>query len=48
MKELRSAIIRAHEQGKGVRDIANFRNITSVVVSRAIKILFVLDYIVLE
>ena len=37
MKELRPAIIRAHEQGKGVRDIANFLNITPMVVSRAIK-----------
>ena len=37
MKELRPAIIRAHEQGKGVRDIANFLNITPMMVKKAWK-----------
>ena len=37
MKELRPAIIRAHEQGKGMREIASFLNITPMMVSRAIK-----------
>ena len=37
MKELRPAIIRAHEQGKGVREIASFLNMTPMMVSRAIK-----------
>ena len=37
MKELRPAIIRAHEQGKRVREIASFLNITPMMVSCAIK-----------
>ena len=37
MKELRSAIIRAHEKGKGVREIARFFDIEPSTVSRTIK-----------
>ena len=36
-KDLRPAIIRAHEQGRGVREIAEFLSITPMMVSRAIK-----------
>jgi transposase len=36
-KELRPAIIRAREQGKGVRKISSFLNITPMMVSLAIK-----------
>ena len=36
-KDLRPAIIRAHEKGKGVREIARFLNISPATVSRAIK-----------
>ena len=37
MKELRPAIIRAHEKGKGVREIARFLDIEPSTVSRTIK-----------
>jgi IS30 family transposase len=37
MKDLRPAIIRAHEKGKGVREIARFLDIEPSTVSRAIK-----------
>ena len=37
MKELRPAIFRAHEQGKGVREIASFLNITPMMVKKAWK-----------
>lgn len=37
MSELRPAIIRAHEQGRGVREIARFLNIEPMTVSRTIK-----------
>ena len=37
MKDLRPAIIRAHEKGKGVREIARFLDIQPMTVSRAIK-----------
>ena len=37
MNELRPAIIRAHENGKGVREIARFLDIEPSTVSRTIK-----------
>ena len=37
MKELRPAIIRVHEKGKGVREIARFLDIELSAVSRTIK-----------
>ena len=37
MKGLRPAIIRAHEKGKGVREIARFLDIEPSTVSRTIK-----------
>ena len=37
MKDLRPAIIRAHEKGKGVREIARFLDIEPSTVSLAIK-----------
>jgi len=37
MKELRPAIIRAHEKGKGVREIVRFLDIEPSTVSRTIK-----------
>jgi DNA-binding MarR family transcriptional regulator len=37
MNELRAAIIRAHENGKGVREIARFLDIEPSIVSRTIK-----------
>ena len=36
-KDLRPAIIRAHEKGKAVREIARFLDISPATVSRAIK-----------
>uniref|UniRef100_A0A914DA84 Paired domain-containing protein n=1 Tax=Acrobeloides nanus TaxID=290746 RepID=A0A914DA84_9BILA len=37
MKELRPVIIRAHEKGKGVREIVRFLDIEPSTVSRTIK-----------
>uniref|UniRef100_A0A915DF60 Transposase IS30-like HTH domain-containing protein n=1 Tax=Ditylenchus dipsaci TaxID=166011 RepID=A0A915DF60_9BILA len=37
MKDLRPAIIRAHEAGRGMREIARFLDITPMMVSRAIN-----------
>src|SRR5690348_11657614 len=37
MADLRQAIIKAHQNGKGVREIARFLDIDKMAVSRAIK-----------